>query len=113
MSTPELLSIQKLDVYAAAKEFARRVHVARVQDPELRDQARRASKSTFLQVCEGLPYRKAPTGRRYFTAASASVGEALGAIDLANTLGLVEQGEAETIQALGVRLTKMLHGLMR
>jgi four helix bundle protein len=113
MSTPELLNIQKLDVYVAAKEFARRVHRARLQDPELRDQARRASKSTFLQTCEGLPYRKAPTGRRYFTAASASVGEALGAIDLANTLGLIDRGDAEVLQALGVRLSQMLGGLMR
>jgi four helix bundle protein len=97
MSNVELLTIQTLDVYVVAKEFARRVHVARIQDTELRDQATRAAKSAFLQVCEGLPHRKAAMGRRYFVAANASVCETLGAVDLAGTLGVVQKGDAEQI----------------
>jgi four helix bundle protein len=113
MSNIEWLPIQELDVYKVAKEFARRVHVARIQDPALRDQATRASKSAFLLLCEGLPHHKAATARRYFLASSASVGETLGAVDLAHTLGVIQAGDASEIQALGVRLSKMLRGLMR
>jgi four helix bundle protein len=113
VSNIELLAIQSLDVYRVAKEFARRVHVARIQDTELRDQATRASKSAFLQLCEGLPHKKAALGRRYFVASNASVCETLGAVDLAMTLGVIRDEDAGEIQALGVRLSKMLHGLMR
>jgi hypothetical protein len=48
------MAFQMLDVYVAAKELARAVHEAGVRDAELRDQATRASKSTFLGLCEGL-----------------------------------------------------------
>ena len=37
-----------------AKELATCVHQAGIRDAELRDQATRASKSTFLGICEGL-----------------------------------------------------------
>jgi hypothetical protein len=49
-----LLPFQRLDIYVAAKELARCVHEASIRDAELRDQATRASKSTFLGICEGL-----------------------------------------------------------
>ena len=49
------LAFQTLDSYIAAKELARRVHIAKISDAELRDQATRAAKSTFLCLCEGLP----------------------------------------------------------
>ncbi len=49
------LSFQRLDSYQVAKEIAKLVHLAKIRDTELRDQATRASKSCFLQLCEGLP----------------------------------------------------------
>ena len=49
-----LLPFQRLDIYIAAKELAKCVHEASIRDAELRDQATRASKSTFLGICEGL-----------------------------------------------------------
>jgi hypothetical protein len=49
-----LLPFQKLDVYKLAKELARLVHEAQIRDAELRDQATRGAKSTFLGLCEGL-----------------------------------------------------------
>ena len=55
MNNDTLLAFQRLDVYGSAKELARLVHLARIRDAELRDQATRASKSTFLGLCEGLP----------------------------------------------------------
>src|SRR4051812_9944051 len=47
---------QRLDIYVEAKELARLVHEARIQDAELRDQATRVAKSTFLRLSEGLPF---------------------------------------------------------
>ena len=49
------LAFQQLDSYQVAKEIAKLVHLAKIRDTELRDQATRASKSCFLQLCEGLP----------------------------------------------------------
>ncbi len=54
-SSDASLPFQRLDVYLAAKELARRVHLARLGDAELRDQATRAAKSAFLCLAEGLP----------------------------------------------------------
>ncbi len=50
----EQFPFQKLDSYRVAREFARRVHEAKIKDAELRDQATRAAKSAFLGLCEGL-----------------------------------------------------------
>ena len=47
-------AFQSMDVYVAARELAALVHGARVADAELRDQATRAAKSVFLNLCEGL-----------------------------------------------------------
>ena len=46
ISSPDgLLPFQRLDVYVAARDLARRVHLAGIRDAELRDQATRAAKS--------------------------------------------------------------------
>ena len=111
MPNQHLLPFQRLDVYIAAKELARRVHEAKIRDAELRDQATRASKSTFLQLCEGLPNEGAAMRRKYFTASHASLHETLGAVDLAAAIGAVSPSDAEAVQALGVRLRKMLRAL--
>ena len=70
-----LLPFQTLDVYKAAKELARCVHEAGIRDAELRDQATRASKSTFLGLCEGLPSDSAGVRRRHFEIANNSLHE--------------------------------------
>jgi hypothetical protein len=49
MTNDERLPFQRLDVYVVAKEIAERVHRAKIGDRELRDQATRAAKSTFLR----------------------------------------------------------------
>jgi hypothetical protein len=46
------MPFQKLDSYTAAREFAQRVHAAKIRDAELRDQATRAAKSVFFNLCE-------------------------------------------------------------
>ena len=108
-----LLPFQKLDVYIVAKELVRRVHTAKIADAELRDQATRAVKSSFLHICEGLPNDSVAMRRRYFVGASNSLCETLGAMDLAVTLGAAKSEDGEAVQALGVRLKQLVRGLMR
>ena len=108
-----LLSFQRLDIYVAAKELARVVHEAGIRDAELRDQATRASKSTFLGICEGLPSNSAGVRRRHFEIANNSLHEVVGAVDLAAPLGLVDPAAANVALALAVRIKRMLRALPR
>ena len=108
-----LLPFQRLDIYVAAKELARCVHVAGIRDAELRDQASRASKSTFLGICEGLPSDSAGVRRRHFEIANNSLHEVVGAVDLAATLDVLDGGVAEGILGLAARIKRMLRALPR
>jgi four helix bundle protein len=108
----EWLPFQRLDVYRVAKEFVRLVHEAKITDAELRDQATRAAKRTFLGLCEGLPIEGQPMRRKYFNEANASLHETLGAVDLAATIGAARAHDAAAIQRLGVRLKHMLRALL-
>jgi four helix bundle protein len=107
-----LLPFQTLDAYIAAKEIARIVHIAKISDAELRDQATRASKSTFLCLCEGLPNEGVALRRKYFNEANNSLHETLGAMDLAATIGAARKQDAAAVQELGVRLKQMLRALL-
>lgn len=107
------LKFQTLDSYIAAKEIARLVHVSKISDSELRDQATRASKSCFLQMCEGLPSFSAAMRRKYFTTASGSLHETVGAVDLAATLEMMSAEHAAEIQSLASRLRAMLWRLQQ
>ncbi len=113
MGTAYEFAFQKMDVYRAAKELASRVHRARIADAELRDQATRASKSAFLCLAEGLPNDGAGLRRKYFTEANNSLHEAIAAVDLASAIGALASAEAEAIQALGLRVKRMLRALLR
>ena len=108
-----LLPFQRLDVYIMTKEFVRRVHEANISDPELRDQATRGAKSTFLNLCEGLPNDSVPMRRKYFTTANNSLHESIGAMDLAVTIGAAKPEDGTAVQELGVRIKSMLRGLLR
>ncbi len=103
------MPFQKLDVYVAARELARRVHAAGIRDAELRDQATRAAKSAFLNLCEGLPHASPGMRRRHFTLALGSVG----AVDLAGAVEAIGAGDAKAVAALADRLRRMLVALMR
>src|SRR5262245_47173043 len=97
MSKP-LLPFQTLDAYIVAKEIARIVHVAKISDAELRDQATRASKSAFLCLCEGLPNEGAALRRKYFTEANNRLHETLGSMDQAATIGSARDQDATAVQ---------------
>ena len=88
----DLLPFQRLDVYTVAKELARGARGGD-RDAELRDQATRASKSTFLGLCEGLPSDSAGVRRRHFEIANNSLHEVIGAVDLADAIGVVDRRE--------------------
>jgi four helix bundle protein len=107
----DTLAFQRLDIYKAAKELARRVHQGRIRDAELRDQATRASKSTFLGLCEGLPSDAPGIRRRHFDIANNSLHEVVGAIDLAETIGALDTDVAQAILALAVRVKRMIRAL--
>jgi four helix bundle protein len=107
------LQFQRLDVYVAARAFAKAVHDAGIRDPELRDQATRASKSTFCNLCEGLPSRSIPTRRKHFAIADGSLQEAVGAVDLGAAIGAVDENTAQAIQTLGAKTLRLLRGLAR
>jgi four helix bundle protein len=112
MENDNRFRMQKLDVYQVALQLARRVHEAKLRDPELADQATRASKSAFLNLSEGLPHEQPGLRRRYFTAANGSVHETVGAVDLALAIGAVNAEDAEAIQALALRFKRMLRALL-
>ena len=103
---------QRLDCYLVAREMAVRIHGAKIRDAELRDQATRASKSAFLQLCEGLPNDGAGMRRKYFTEANNSLHETVGALDLAAAIGALSPEEAQALLALGLRLRRMLRRLL-
>ena len=107
------LPFQRLEVYIAARALARAVHEAAIRDPELRDQATRASKSAFCNLCEGLPSRSTAMRRKHFAIADGSLHEAVGAVDLAAAIGDVDAEHAEAVQALGARTLRLLRGLAR
>ena len=112
-STSTSFLFQSLDCYRCARELALRVHRAAISDPELRDQASRAAKSTFLNLSEGLPDDRAGMRRKYFLASDGSLHEVVAAVDLACAIGAVGTDHAAEIHALAVRLRAMLRGLLR
>ena len=105
------LPFQQLHIYQAARELAALVHSARISDPELRDQATRASKSVFLNICEGLPSDAPGVRRRHFSIANGSLHEVVGALDLASAIGALPPEAAASAQALAVRVKRMLRAL--
>ncbi len=113
MNDEQLLTFQRLDMYVVAKALAVAVVKARVRDAELRDQAERAAKSAFLQVSEGLPHDGMPMRRKYFSCARGSACEVAAAVDLARSLGAIEEDTAVEILGLAKRLHMMLRGAMR
>ena len=110
---PERFPFQNLDVYRAARELAALVHRLDIRDAELRDQATRAAKSAFLNLCEGLPDDRGAMRRKYFAQADGSLHETAGAVDLAAAIGAVPQARADEVLAVASRVRAMIRGLLR
>jgi four helix bundle protein len=86
MDDTTFLPHQRTDIYQAAMQLCVSVREARIRDAELRDQAQRASVSTFLAVSEGLPHASPRMRKQYFERARASAWEVASAIHLAKEL---------------------------
>jgi hypothetical protein len=54
-------------------ELTQIVFASKIRDEDLRDQAQRAARSVFLQLCEGLPNDRIAMRRNYFTRARDSL----------------------------------------
>ena len=106
-------AFQRLDVYVASRELVRLVHLAKIRDTELRDQANRASKSVLLSLAEGLPSRRPNVRRVYFERARGSLFETVAAVDAAGATDVVDAEAARTIQSLSNRIDMMLQRLLR
>ena len=113
MENDNLIAMQRLDIYQVALQLARRVHEAKLQDPELRDQATRAAKSTFLGLAECLPSEGAGLRRKYFVEANNSLHEVVAAVDLAAAIGAIGPAVADEIIDLSARLKPMIRALLR
>lgn len=118
ITTPQVsdfapFTFQQLDVYIAARELAQCLHQANIGDAELRDQATRAAKSTFLNIAEGLPDASPGVRRRHFTIARNSLCEAAAAIDLAVVLGVLAPEKGAALGAPMRRLGSLVGGLLR
>jgi hypothetical protein len=107
-----VLSFQKLDIYIAAKEIARLVNEARIDHTELRDQARRASVSCFLQLAEGLPNDGPGMRRKYFTESNNSCMSSLPPWTWRAHRGLSPPRARRPSRNLGVRTKRMLRSLL-
>ena len=79
---------QNLDAYRLARSLAARVHSASIRDSELRDQATRAAKSAFLNLCEGLPSDRPAVRLKFFDQADGSLHEAVAAVESHGEEGL-------------------------
>jgi four helix bundle protein len=108
-----LMPFQRLDIYRCSKELVVIVHRAAVRDEELKDQIRRASKSVFLHVAEGLPNYSMPMRRKYFIGARNSVCETSAAADGALAIGCLDEDTAIDIMRRCQSIAKMLSALMR
>ena len=66
-----------------------------------------------MGICEGLPSDSAGVRRRHFEIANNSLHEVVGAVDLAEVIGVVESAAAQEILALAGRLKAMIRRLPR
>ncbi len=113
MKEQELLPHQTMHIYQAAMQLCVSVRGARIAHAELRDQAERASVSTFLAVSEGLPHSGPRMRRQFFERARASAWEVASCLHLAYALGALDEARWRECHALTARTSAMLVALAR
>jgi four helix bundle protein len=105
------MQYQTLDVYRVALQLAETIHRAAIGDAELRDQLRRASKSAFLNLAEGLPSRSRANASRHFAIAIGSLCETHAGLDLARAISVLDGAECDRLQVLAARATRTLRAM--
>ena len=113
MNEHALLPHQTTDIYNVTMKLCVHVREAKIAHAELRDQAERASVSTFLAVGEGLPHRSPRMRNQFFERARASACELASALHLACALGAMDRAQWATCHALVGRASAMLGALVR
>ena len=111
MNEHALLPHQTTHIYNVTMKLCVHVREAKISHAELRDQAERASVSTFLAVSEGLPHASPRMRKQYFDRARASAWELASALHLACALGAMDQARWATCHALIGRASAMLYAL--
>ena len=113
LATDDRMQFQTLDVYRVTLQLAEGIHRASIGESELRDQLRRASKSAFLNLAEGLPSRSRANASRHFAIAIGSLCETHAGLDLARVIGVLNIEACTQLQHLAVRATRMLRAMRR
>lgn len=109
MTTQHLLPHERLDVFHVAIELNQLVATISLPrgQAELRDQLRRAVSSIALNIGEGAS-KAGPDGRRYFTIARGSCGEAAATLRVLLAIGAISETTYEQGRALCGRIYAML-----
>jgi four helix bundle protein len=112
------LNHQKLDVYAASREFVFECYqLTKILPGEEKfsmiSQIRRAALSVHLNIAEGASRRSATERKRYYEMARGSIVEIDGALDIATGLGYLENYKTDLLGEKMIRCFKLLTGLIR
>jgi len=109
---------RRLDVYARALRFTRKVRLTTALFPRdelfsLTSQFRRASDSVVLNIAEGAGNKSKREFARFLGYAIRSGFECGGCADIAKTQDYIDEAEYETLVAEGQEIIAMLVGLQR
>jgi four helix bundle protein len=107
------LSVDRLDAYAVALEFAAFAAGLRVRPASLADQLERASVSIPLNVAEGVGRASTADQARVFAIARGSALECVAVLDVLQARGALAAEDHADGRRLLARLVAMLTGLMR
>ena len=103
----------RLIAYQVALEFAQLVAGIQVSDARLREQARKSTMSSVLNIAEASGRQSRADKSRVYAIALGELCEACAALELAAVFGSLPQAQLDRALALAVRLKDLLTRLIR
>jgi four helix bundle protein len=103
----------KLIAYQLALELVKLVARIRINNAQLRQQARKSAASAALNAAEGAARQTLADKSRAYAIAMAECCEACAAVEIAAALGACTEANVEEVVALGLRLKNVLSRLVR
>jgi four helix bundle protein len=103
----------KLIAYQLALELVKLVARIRINDAQLRQQARKSAASAALNAAEGAARQTLADKSRAYAIAMAECCEACAAVEIAGALGACTEANVEEVVTLGLRLKNVLSRLVR
>ncbi len=103
----------KLIAYQVAAELLQLVARIRINDAQLRQQARKSAKSAVLNTAEGAARQTLADKSRAYAVALAEGCECCAAVEVAGMLGAGSPAHVHEVLVLGVRLKNLLSRLIR